>query len=247
MLTDDEGHGISAEGQVYVRDEAGSSDPIITINAPNTVKRGLTADISVRYDDLGGPGTLTLFFPPEMTPQLTVPAGAIEGHKVTWVALPSPGGSVKVRVFVEPTAVPGGTLDFAATLRDDQGSGASAEGSVQVRDESGSSDPTITISVPSHIRKGLTTDISLRYEDVTGPGIVTLSLPTVLTPQLTVPTGVVSGNAITWLGLSSSVGSLKARVLVNDAAVPGQTLTIAVNLLDGDQSASDSVLTTVRE
>jgi len=235
----------SVEETTYVRDEAGLGDPTITISAPSTVKRGLTTDVSVRYDNIIGPATVALVLPPELASQLTVPAAIVEGNTLTWLSVPAPGGSVKTRVLVDPTAEPGATLNLFATVNDAAGYNAEALESITVREEP-SSDPTMTITMPSTVKQGLTTDISIRYSDILGPASLTVLLPPELTARLMVPAGIIDGRTVTWPALAVPGGSLKVRVLVDANATPGSVLEVSATLEDRDRNASGNTETTVR-
>ncbi|MFQ5666745.1 MAG: hypothetical protein ACE5I7_09975, partial [Candidatus Binatia bacterium] len=115
----------------------GSSPAAATLflNAPRTVRRGLTTTITVSYRKLAGTGTVQLTLPPELTVQLTVPAATVGADgQVSWSGLRGPNGSVKARVLVASTAPAGSVLASEALLTAGNDSQTSAAAQITVRE-----------------------------------------------------------------------------------------------------------------
>lgn len=113
---------------------AASGGASLVLNAPRLVTAGLTADVSLDVRGLAGSGALRLQLPPEMRPQLTIPAGAIGSDgQVTWSGIESASGGFKVRVLIDRQAVPGSGMRIDAELTDGAGRRATANGTTTVR------------------------------------------------------------------------------------------------------------------
>lgn len=111
---------------------AGSAGLTVSATLPSSVTAGLTSDFRVSYSGTTEPGTMTVTLSDGLSPVLTVPEAVVEGSQVTWSGLPAPGGSVKVRVQVDPAAESGSEVGLTAVLSSG-GATATASSATRVR------------------------------------------------------------------------------------------------------------------
>jgi hypothetical protein len=114
---------------------AASRELTLSVVAPTTVRRGLTAQLLIRYRNVSGSGDLSVTLPAGLTTELTVPdAGLGVDGQLVWSGLQGPSGTVKIRVMPNASAVPGSVLSIAAALTDSGGHSASEVRTAIVRE-----------------------------------------------------------------------------------------------------------------
>ena len=251
-MVDQSGGAVGAETQTVVSsgtDSGGTGQLALGMSALRSVSAGTTTDISVRYDGVQAPGSVTLQLPPEMTPKLALPSASIDGNTVIWPGLTSSSGALKLRVDVSPAAPSGATLVVAGSITDASGATATSQTASIVRDQQTTSqDLSLALTLASTVSKGLSTDIYSSYDGLQGMGQLSISLPPGMTLQSSVPSGaqLVDGIVI-WNGLSSASGSVRARVLVSSSLASGSTLDVSATLSSSDgQIAGAAGSTSVR-
>lgn len=106
----------------------------------------------------------------------------------------------------------------------------------------------VTLSAPRYVKPGGETQISLRFRGLAGTGNATMSLPAgvVFVSGQPTPTAV-EGNLISWRDLSSLSGTIKVRVTIPAAALPGSSLAVTGTLTDARGSVGDNLGLAVRE
>lgn len=116
-------------------DPPSSETPGLDLSLPRTVKVGLTAKITLRYDGLEGAGILQVALPQGLGVALTIPAADVVGGdgSVTWTGVVAPKGTVQLRVLVSESAASGSRLPIAASLTGGSGSTQTAAGEITVR------------------------------------------------------------------------------------------------------------------
>ncbi|MFN2376553.1 MAG: hypothetical protein ABR538_08440, partial [Candidatus Binatia bacterium] len=219
------------------------------LSALRSVTPGTTTDISVRYENLQGPGSVQIVLPPELTAVLAVPGAAFSGNTATWNGLTYEGASLKLRVLVNAAAQPGKTLAISAVGTDASGGTVTSQASTVVRDSStstgGEADLAMSLTLTRTVTKGLTSDISASYEGLQGSGQLTITLPPGLTLQSSVPSGAsVSGSNVIWSGLTDSSGSVRARVLVSTDLESGAVLPVSGAVSDSSGASGTAAGTT---
>ncbi len=114
---------------------ASSRELTLSVVAPTAVRRGLTAQLLIRFRNLSGSGDLSVTLPAGLTAELTAPnAGLGVDGQLVWSGLPGPSGTVKIRALLNASAVPASVLSIAASLTDSGGHSASEVRSAIVRE-----------------------------------------------------------------------------------------------------------------
>jgi hypothetical protein len=115
------------------RTNSGSNGtPMLSVTGPPTVRAGLTASLSVRYQDVGAPRQLVLDVPPGATIQLTTPSAPIVGNEVIMDGIHGTG-ALGIRVLVAPDLPSVQELPATATLTDANGVTVAAKDTMSVR------------------------------------------------------------------------------------------------------------------
>jgi len=105
----------------------------LQLNVPRHVRRGLVAQVSIRYRDLNPPGAVRLLLPPEFFVESTVPVARVEGPEVIWENLASASGSLKLKVLVRGDAPTGAAPALFAELLDGAGGRTGASAIMNIR------------------------------------------------------------------------------------------------------------------
>ena len=105
----------------------------LQIQVARRVRRGLSAQISLRYRDLDPPGLVQLRLPPEVEVESTVPEARVDGPFVFWEGLEQPAAGLKVKVRVLPEAPLGAAPRVDAALLDEFGRRTEARASFRIR------------------------------------------------------------------------------------------------------------------
>lgn len=252
-MTDESGDVVVGETQTIVGSGGGGTTTStgafgMSMSSLRTVTPGTTTDLTVRFDNLQGPGSALIQLPDEMTPVLAVPSAQLTPGEASWTGLPSGASSVKLRVMVDPNAKGGKTISILAQATDATGSPASAQGSTVVRESttsSGGAELSLSLSVLRNVTAGLTTDITASYDSMQGNGALTMTLPLGMSLSSSVPSNpLVDGRDITWSGLSDASGVVRARVLVSSGLQSGAALPISAEIRDSSGAVGSAAGTT---
>ena len=216
------------------------------LSALRSVTAGTSTDISARYEGLQSPGSVTLVLPPELTPSLAVPAATFDASTVVWTGLSAGSGLLKLRVNVDAGALAGRTLLIRGSTSDPSGKTATAQATTVIRDSSPTvGELSLALMLAPAVTRGLTTDVHASYDGLQGAGQLTLTLPPGLSVQSTVPAGaLVVGDHVTWSGLGSSSGSVRARVLVSESLASGSVLSVSGTVRSGGGTTASAAGTT---
>jgi hypothetical protein len=105
---------------------------------------------------------------------------------------------------------------------------------------------SLTLSVPLHARRGLSTTLSLRYRKVNGDAIVRVTLsPGLQLEYSTQPPVQGAGGELVWFGLRGPMGSLKIKARIQPDVPIGTALLVHADLIDGQGNVEQQTETIV--
>lgn len=105
----------------------------LQIGAPRRVRRGLTAQVSVRYRGLAAPGTIRLYLPRELVVQSSVPTAQVIGDQLVWEGLSSTAGNLKFKALIPADTMLGAVLEVYGELLDGAGGRTRARAEMRVQ------------------------------------------------------------------------------------------------------------------
>jgi uncharacterized repeat protein (TIGR01451 family) len=250
-MTDETKDIVGAETQTVVGDASSTAGgtSALTLTTVKSVTPGTTTDITIRYDALQPPATITVTLPPELVPTLAVPSGTLTDGQATWSGIATSSGSIKLRVMVGVSAAAGKALVINGSETDGSGASQTAQASTIVRDDTTSSPGlSMTLTLPRTVTAGLTSDFYADWAGLQGTGHLVITLPSGVTAQSTVPSGAaISSSNVTWNGLTDASGTAKVRVLIPASAASGSSLAVSGQIGDTTgASASAAGTTSVR-
>jgi uncharacterized repeat protein (TIGR01451 family) len=208
-----------------------------TLSVQTSTKPGAAVTYLVRYQNVPQGVTLDLDLPDGLSVNtVQPPPRAVEGGVLVWEGIPSPSGSVKVNASVAGNAASGTMLCASAALVDGGGKvlgSCDCQTKVTAETDTGtvSGPSSLSLEVPSTVRRGLSTDIRLWYSVAGDGAAIDLVLPPELAAELTVPAASVgTGGQVRWPELPGPSGSVKARVIVSPSTPPGTVLSVDARL-----------------
>jgi hypothetical protein len=123
-------------GRGATHDPHGDPPPpagVLELGVPQRVRRGLVAQVSVRYRDIAPPATIELLLPPGMSVQSTVPDARVEGATVVWENLEAAAGNLKLKLLVSAQTPSGAAPLVQAVIFDAAGGRSEASAALRVR------------------------------------------------------------------------------------------------------------------
>jgi hypothetical protein len=102
-------------------------------------------------------------------------------------------------------------------------------------DESKRGSEPLSLSVPRHVRRGLTASISVRYRRIDGDAIVRLQMSAGLELQRSNPPATRGPDGeYLWFGLAGPTGTLKLKARVHEDVPVGTALLVQVDIYDSN-------------
>ena len=114
-------------------DDARPPAGTLQLNVPRRARRGLVAQVTIRYRDVAPPATVRVFVPPPLAVQSTVPEARVEGDSVVWENLGNAAENLKLKILVSAEAVVGSAPQLVAEVYDARGGRSEATGALRVR------------------------------------------------------------------------------------------------------------------
>jgi hypothetical protein len=219
----------------------------VTLTAPRYARPGGTTQLSLRFRGLAGPGSASMSLPEGVAVVSAFPPATTAGQgTLAWEGLTSASGSIKVRVTVPATALPGTALAFGGTLTDARGSVGDTM-SVLVREGVEAASPAVQVTAPSFVVSGAWTTATLRATNVGDGALLDLALPAGVrfVSSIPAPTQVEEGRVRWTLGQATSV-KMNVRLELDAGIEAGRPLHLVAKLVDAAGSGSASATMTTR-
>lgn len=105
----------------------------LQVGAPRRVRRGLVAQVSLRYRGLAAPGAVIVYLPRELVVQSSVPTAQVFPDHIVWEGLQAPAGQLKFKALVPADVMAGAVIDVHAELRDAAGGRTRASGQMRAQ------------------------------------------------------------------------------------------------------------------
>jgi len=90
----------------------------------------------------------------------------------------------------------------------------------------------LQIGAARRVRRGLVTQVSVRYRGLAAPGMIRILLPPELEVESSIPQAQMLGDELVWEGLANSAGNLKFKAMVRADSMPGAVLVVRGALFD---------------
>lgn len=105
----------------------------LQVGAPRRVRRGLVAQISLRYRGLAAPGAVIVYLPRELVVQSSVPTAQVFPDYIVWEGLQAPAGQLKFKALIPADVMAGAVIEVHAELRDASGGRTRASGQMRAQ------------------------------------------------------------------------------------------------------------------
>ncbi len=236
----------------------------MSVSGTKRANAGGTINATLRYRNVGTGSTVTAVASDGIEIQRVTPTPSTRDNNVlTWSNV-GPSGTIKIRGQAHVTGgalARGGVTSIDASLADSATGQVLASGldtAVVQPSSGGPGGPggpphsthalSATLTGAHFVSAGLTTQLMLRYRNLTDGGDAIITLPEGLHFESAIPSATtVDGNALTWKGLSAVSGSIKIRATVDAGLASGTHLAVGTTLLtDAGGTVADELQMSVR-